>query len=388
VPRRPVIPDVHRLANEALSRALLANSGGGGGGGGGGAAQALVYVNQQGGVDAPGNGTFEHPYATLTFAMSQITDNSASKPYTIWTAGGTYAAPSLKPWTYVTGIDPLNTPTLTGDMAIDASFVGGDEAGATNLVFNDPQSFNLSAAAASVLDFYDCVFGSDFSFTGSAGTTLLTYLSGYFGTSTVTPAGATWTSFNDTFALGETLTIAGTSTSSTVTMNGSAVEASLTIEGSGTAYQYTHNSALPAAGITFSSGATPTALQQLNNNADWDIVTSGAAIAVNQTLKATGTGYVPLATTDDAGACVGVSLDAASGSGIAVRSQNIGQMVTVINDGTAAISIGDRIIPSSTIAGDVTHSAVSGTNTIGVAKTAAAATPGATFTMIFQPGQV
>jgi hypothetical protein len=119
-----------------------------------------------------------------------------------------------------------------------------------------------------------------------------------------------------------------------------------------------------------------------------DIKTSTAAIAAGALVKPSGTGVTPLATTDRSSAMSGISLDAASGAGTNVRVARTDQPVTVLNDGTAAIVVGDKIIPSATAAGQVTHSTTTGTPTVGVALTAAAATAGAAFQMQFLPSVV
>ena len=123
-------------------------------------------------------------------------------------------------------------------------------------------------------------------------------------------------------------------------------------------------------------------------NALSDVRSSGAALAANTLVKPSGAGFVNVATTDDAGACAGVTLDAAAGAAANVRVARIGQPVVVLNDGAAVISIGDRIIPSTATAGEVTHSAVASTATVGIALTAAAAVAGTPFQIAFQPGAV
>jgi hypothetical protein len=376
------------IADEALLRTFLAGASGGSGGGGG-ASQALLYVNTQGGVDAPGNGTFAHPYATLVYAMSQITDASPSKVYTVWVAGGAYAAPNIKPNVSIVGIDPFNVPFISGTLGLDASFGNSDSADCSYCDFVDPVNLNLSSLANSTLGFWACEFSGNFTISLGTLCELSTLLCDFSGDTTATiTSGVAWDSFNDTFDRGFTLTINASSTPATVQMNGSAVESALVLNGSGIIYEYTHNSALPKSGITLSGGAVAGSLQPLNVAGLWEVQTNGGAVTAGYLLKPSGSGYVPLATTDDSGACVGVSLDTVTSAGFSLRSQNIGQTVTVVNDGAAAIAIGDRIIPSTTAAGQVTHSAVSGKATVGVATSAAAATPGATFSMYFQPGQV
>jgi hypothetical protein len=379
----PLARRAKTIADEALLRAISAA--GGGGGSGGGAAQAFVYVNVNGGVDAPGNGTFAHPYASISYALSQITDASPTKTYTVWIAGGDYAAASIKPYIYLTGIDPLNLPFVT-TLTVAPSFGANVFAGMTNITFPGPINLDFSASPGASFIVYNCVFDAVAVMGTAAGFALTSFFDLFFAPITFSPGSAgAWDTFYDTFL--NSVTIAGSSSPSTFVNVGSVFEKTLMIEGSGVSYSYSADG-IPSAGLIFSGGATPAQLHPFTNPGDWEVVTSGSAIAAGALLKTIAGGFVPLATTDDAGACVGVSLDAAVASGIAVRSQNIGQAVTVLNDGAAAIAVGDRIIPSTVTAGRVTHSSTIGVPTVGVALSAGAAAPGAAFQMYFQPGQV
>lgn len=81
-----------------------------------------VYVTSTGGADAVGNGSILKPYATISYAISQITDNSITKRYMILCYGNiTETTLSLKPWVLVQG----NSSSLAvTTINLDASFSG------------------------------------------------------------------------------------------------------------------------------------------------------------------------------------------------------------------------------------------------------------------------
>jgi len=84
------------------------------------------YVTSTGGVDAVGNGSITDPYATISYAISQITDNSITKRYIILCYGNlTETTLSLKPWVLIQG----NSSSLAiTTINLDASFVGSTNA--------------------------------------------------------------------------------------------------------------------------------------------------------------------------------------------------------------------------------------------------------------------
>lgn len=83
-----------------------------------------VYVSNTGN-DTPDAGTIGNPYETLTYALSQITDASSSKPYTIFMVTGVYNEPSLalKAWVNIDGQN--SNLTITNPVSADPSFNGG-----------------------------------------------------------------------------------------------------------------------------------------------------------------------------------------------------------------------------------------------------------------------
>jgi len=83
-----------------------------------------VYVSNTGN-DTPDAGTIGNPYETLSYALSQITDASASKPYTIFLVTGIFIEPSLalKAWVNIDGQN--SALAITNTVTADPSFNGG-----------------------------------------------------------------------------------------------------------------------------------------------------------------------------------------------------------------------------------------------------------------------
>jgi hypothetical protein len=83
-----------------------------------------VYVSNTGN-DNPDGGTIGNPYETLSYALSQITDASASKPYTIFLVTGVFVEPSLalKAWVNIDGQNSVLS--ITNTVTADPSFNGG-----------------------------------------------------------------------------------------------------------------------------------------------------------------------------------------------------------------------------------------------------------------------
>ena len=83
-----------------------------------------VYVSNTGN-DTPDAGTIGNPYETLSYALSQITDASASKPYTIFLVTGVFVEPSLalKAWVNIDGQNSVLS--ITNPVTADPSFNGG-----------------------------------------------------------------------------------------------------------------------------------------------------------------------------------------------------------------------------------------------------------------------
>lgn len=80
-----------------------------------------LYVSSSGGTDATTSGSVLQPYASLSYAFSQITDASSSKIYIIKMSGVfAEATIALKPWIFVDGQN--SSLSITNQVTIDPSF--------------------------------------------------------------------------------------------------------------------------------------------------------------------------------------------------------------------------------------------------------------------------
>ena len=81
-----------------------------------------VYVSSTGGVDAVGNGSPLRPYATITYALTQITTASATKIYVVQCFGNfTETTLNVKPWVLLNGNGSYLTSTTVQQ---DSSWTG------------------------------------------------------------------------------------------------------------------------------------------------------------------------------------------------------------------------------------------------------------------------
>lgn len=83
--------------------------------------EQTVYVSQDG-SNITGNGTIEKPFATISFALTQITDNAFLKPYTIFCSSGLLNDTNivLKPFVSINLQNALLN--LTGSVTLDPSW--------------------------------------------------------------------------------------------------------------------------------------------------------------------------------------------------------------------------------------------------------------------------
>jgi len=83
-----------------------------------------VYVSNDGN-DLTGNGTIAFPYQTIEYALTQITDSSQTKPYTIKIVTGQYFETNLLLKPYVS-LDGGNSQVqVSGSIALDSSYSAG-----------------------------------------------------------------------------------------------------------------------------------------------------------------------------------------------------------------------------------------------------------------------
>lgn len=253
-------------------------------------AQQEVYVNAQTGSDTVGigNGSAMNPWATITFANSQITDNTTNKRYAILLGGrASEAAITVKPFVSIIGWGyPASQIVVTGganNVTLDSSW-SGVVAGSVmlkNINFNTSTniSFILTGVAGSDANifFQDCLVnaGGDFTFTGRnndddcdvwnlevVGDTSITdadfasTISVYTGTASFTTTNSTnainWRSTADD--LNGNVTVTETSgQDATMTLIASNVEGSVTVSGNLAGVLYDAIS-YPQAGVTLASG--------------------------------------------------------------------------------------------------------------------------------------
>jgi hypothetical protein len=119
----------------------------------------IVYVNA-GGNDTTGNGTETSPYATITYAMSTITDALWEKRYVIMLGPGNWADSfAWKAWVTIIGGDATST-RLTGTITInDPSWAvpgthSDERASAQDLAFTGTITLDYTAPASPYGKFY------------------------------------------------------------------------------------------------------------------------------------------------------------------------------------------------------------------------------------------
>ena len=88
------------------------------------ASKTLVYISNSG-SDSTGNGTIAFPYATASYAASQITDNSSSKPYKIVFMPGIYSDTTFNFKPYISYEGNQSDWTITNIINLDSSFSSG-----------------------------------------------------------------------------------------------------------------------------------------------------------------------------------------------------------------------------------------------------------------------
>ena len=159
-------PHTNKVADEALYRSQLPSS----------AAQTppvqIRYVASSG-SDGTGNGSFAQPFATVSHALSTITDAAVGKPYVILVSPGTFAGDiALKSFVGIKGVDPSDKPVFTGTLSIDPGFTAGGKAALSDLIFTLAQTLDFSAFASPPVSIVDVQFQGTFSLTGTSVTSI------------------------------------------------------------------------------------------------------------------------------------------------------------------------------------------------------------------------
>jgi hypothetical protein len=120
----------------------------------------VIYVSNDG-SDTTGDGTISDPYETLAYAMSQITDNSSSKPYTIQLVTGVYTDLNLalKPWVNIDGGN--SQLTITNAVTLDAGYSAGGnlriyDFGILDVISGMALDFDTLNASQSIIFMQNC----------------------------------------------------------------------------------------------------------------------------------------------------------------------------------------------------------------------------------------
>jgi len=131
----------------------------GGGGGPSASATQIVYV-RGGGSNITGDGTITKPYASITYAMSTITDALWEKRYMIDLGPGNWADNfSWKAWVFIRGSTTLAT-RLTGTIDINdpswavAGSHSDERSGGLNLNFSGTMTLDFAAVSSLYGKFY------------------------------------------------------------------------------------------------------------------------------------------------------------------------------------------------------------------------------------------
>ena len=119
-----------------------------------------VYVSNDGN-DLTGNGTIAFPYQTIEFALTQITDASQTKPYTIKVVTGQYFETNLLLKPYV-NLDGGNSQVqVSGSIALDSSYTAGGnlriyDFGILDVISGMALDFDTLNSAQSIIFMQNC----------------------------------------------------------------------------------------------------------------------------------------------------------------------------------------------------------------------------------------
>jgi hypothetical protein len=119
-----------------------------------------VYVSNDGN-DLTGNGTIAFPYQTIEYALTQITDSSQAKPYTIKVVTGQYFETNLLLKPYVS-LDGGNSQVqVSGSIALDSSYTAGGnlriyDFGILDVISGIALDFDTLNSAQSIIFMQNC----------------------------------------------------------------------------------------------------------------------------------------------------------------------------------------------------------------------------------------
>ena len=129
----------------------------------------VVYVDESG-SDVTGNGTILYPYATITYAMSTITDSSPTKRYVVKVGPGNWSDSfSLKANVEVVGYNVIATKLIGTIDLNDPTWNNANDnrSGFEDLTLQGTDNFDFTAqsSTAGKLYFYNIRFGTGPTFT-------------------------------------------------------------------------------------------------------------------------------------------------------------------------------------------------------------------------------
>lgn len=140
----------------------------------------IVYVNSAQGSNSTGNGSMRFPWATIAFALTQITDSAASKPYFIQvpTFQNETSDALLKPYTFVVGYG-MKSSTVAFSSSFcfrpAATLTGTAICGLKGLTVSGTSTFNMSLSTTGgtsgcLFILEECYLTGAMSYTGRSGT--------------------------------------------------------------------------------------------------------------------------------------------------------------------------------------------------------------------------
>jgi hypothetical protein len=266
-----------------------------------------LYVNPNVGSNTTGNGSAINPYASIAFANSVITDNSATKPYCILLQGDTTEVGlTLKPFVSIAGCDVFSSSIASaGSITLAPTWVSttGPRASITNINvlagLNFDSHLMLSSSGINITDCIlngNCAFLGDPIFSGITITdcsvagsvtatdiSIFSALTSFTGGCSFITTDATvskiWTSQADTFS---TFPIAISETSGEITKfvtNATSINTSVTVTGANSSFVFDPVS-YPRDGFTFVSGGSATTFLSCPNSVPTTAVTAATYTAL------------------------------------------------------------------------------------------------------------
>lgn len=134
-----------------------------------------VYVSKAGN-DTTGDGSFLMPFASISHALSQMTDSSQVRPHQIQVGPGEYTEDILiRPWIGIVGVPATSgfeglTTVTVNSVTFDPRWFGNtyNVAWFSHITFNNAPTFDFSIQSSlnGQLTFFDCLFNSGVTYIG------------------------------------------------------------------------------------------------------------------------------------------------------------------------------------------------------------------------------